>query len=95
MKFGSGAGEEMTTHKNPWTNYRCAVLSVNGRLATNGEDVRLRIADFKGEELIDVQFDLSVGLFREVLAAARLMGISEDGADKRVKIERDDPVKFG
>jgi hypothetical protein len=85
----------MTTHKNPWTNYRCAVLSVNGKLATNGEIVRLRIADFEGEELIDVQLDLPVGIFREVLAAARLMGISEDGADKQVKIERDDPVKFG
>ena len=85
----------MTTHKNPWTNYRCAALSVNGRLATNGEVVRLRIADFKGEELIDVQFDLPVGIFREVLAAARLIGISEDGADKRVELERDDLVKFG
>jgi hypothetical protein len=80
-------------NRDPWTVYKCAKLPSGGRLATDGNVARLRVADNVKGEFIDISIDIPLPIFREVLAAARLICISELNANN-VTVERNDNLEY-
>ncbi len=81
-----------TLTSDKWTKYKSAALPLSGRVATDGNRVRVRIADFS-EENSDISIDVTVERFIEILSAAKLIGLEPTtDAIHRCNLVRDDDL---